>query len=70
MDRNEQKHLVNHLEASPHLVPAYVETLQAMIAELMDEIYENPDADDRARLAVIEYRARMILDHAALRQAN
>ena len=70
MDRNEQKHLVNHLEASPHLVPTYVETLRTMIAELMDEIYESPDAENKAQLAASEYRARLILDRWKQREAN
>ena len=58
MDYEEQKYLVNRLEASPHLAPTHVETLRAMIAELMDQIYESPDADDKTQLAVIEYRAQ------------
>ena len=70
MDRNEQKYLVNHLEAAPHLVPAFVETVRAMIAELMDEIYKSPDAEDRMQLVAIKYRARMILDRWKQREAN
>ncbi len=70
MDHEEQKYLVNLLEASPHLVPAHVESLRAMIAELMDQIYESPDAENKTQLAVIEYRARLILNRWKLREAN
>ncbi len=52
--------LIDTLEADPDKVPAYFMFRENVIAWLGDETLESTDADEKARLAATELRARLV----------
>ena len=53
---------VSGLEADLRPESLYRQTLEGIIAELVDATFESTDPNEKALLATVEMRARLILD--------
>ncbi len=62
--------LVSHVEKVPFGETVYRRTLESWIADLTDKSHRNPRAEDKVRLLLLAYRARLILEHWERLHAN
>ncbi len=62
MDASRCQALVAELEIDPDLVPAYYGELATSIAWLMQRTFDSKDSAEKARLATVEMRARLVLE--------
>ena len=62
--------LVAELERDPERVPAFYGELESSIACLMQLTFESNDPMEKARLAVVEMRARLVLERWRMHNRN
>ena len=60
--------LLRELETDPQQLPVYYTQREESIVWLMDRTFESKDPNEKARLAMVEMRARGVL--AVYRKAN
>jgi len=54
--------LIAYLERHPDQLQLYAKTLESAIADLMDETFRATDPMEKARLAMLEMRARLVME--------